>query len=107
MRQTTRVVGRIIGFVVLAALLTLRIAVAAVLTIAAPILMPFLALLSGGGLLIAIGFTCIGHWHDALKGVTASAICSLALVVIAGVAELAIPNFFSTSVALRNRSTLN
>jgi hypothetical protein len=62
-RQIVRVVGRIVGFAVLAVLLALRIAVAAVLAVVTPIVMPILALLSGGGLLVAVGFACAGHWH--------------------------------------------
>jgi hypothetical protein len=75
-RQIIRVVGRMMGFGVLAVLLALRIALAAVLALITPIVMPILALLSGGGLLVAIGFACAGHWHDAAKGLWACLICS-------------------------------
>ena len=100
MRQIVKVVGGIIGFVVLAVLLALRIALAAVLAVVTPIVMPILALLSGGGLLVAIGFACAGHWHDAAKGLWACLICSATFIVIAGVVQLVNPATFSLPVSL-------
>jgi hypothetical protein len=92
------VVYEIIGFAVLAILLALRIALAAVLAVVTPIVMPILALLSGGGLLVAIGFACVGHWHDAAKGLWACFICSVTFAVVACLAQLVNPLAFSAPV---------
>jgi hypothetical protein len=102
-RQIVRVVGAIIGFAVLGVLLALRIALAAVLTVITPIVMPILALLSGGGLLVAIGFACFGHWQDAGKGLWACLICSVAFGAIAGLTQLVNPLAFSTPVMSTGR----
>jgi hypothetical protein len=63
--------------------LALRIALAAVLAVITPIVMPILAVLSGGGLLVAVGFACAGHWHDAAKGLWACLICSSGFCALA------------------------
>lgn len=98
-----RVVGGIIGFAVLAVLLALRIALAAVLAVITPIVMPILALLSGGGLLVAIGFACAGHWHDAAKGLSACCICSVTFAGVACLVQLVNPLAFSLPVSLLGR----
>ncbi len=103
MRQIIRVVCGIIGFAVLAVLLALRIAVAAVLAVVTPIVMPILALLSGGGLLVAIGFACVGHWHDAAKGLWACFICSVTFAVVACLVHLVNPLAFSLPVGFAGR----
>jgi hypothetical protein len=87
-----------IGFAMLAVLLALRIALAAVLAVITPIVMPILALLSGGGLLVAIGFACAGHWHDAAKGLWACLICSVTLAVVACLVQVVNPLAFSLAV---------
>lgn len=98
MRQIVRVVGGIVGFAVLAVLLALRIAVAAVLAVITPIVMPILALLSGGGLLVAVGFACVGHWHDAAKGLWACLLCSATFSVVACLIQLVNPLAFTQPV---------
>ena len=103
MRQFVRVVGRIIGFAVLAVLLALRIALAAVLAVITPIVMPILALLSGGGLLVAIGFACAEHWQDAAKGLWACLICSITFAVVACLVQLVNPLAFSLPVSVTGR----
>ncbi len=102
MRQIVRVVGGIVGFAVLAVLLALRIAVAAVLAVITPIVMPILALLSGGGLVVAIGFAYAGHWHDAAKGLWACFICSVAFSGVACLVQLVNPLAFSLPVSIAN-----
>jgi hypothetical protein len=102
-RQIVRVVGGIVGFAVLVVLLALRIAVAAVLAVVTPIVMPILALLSGGGLLVAIGFACAGQWHDAAKGLWACFICSTTFGVVACLVQLVNPLAFSAPVVVTNR----
>lgn len=102
MRPFIKVVRVIIGFAALAILLALRIALAAVFAVITPIVMPILALLSGGGLLVAIGFACAGHWHDAAKGLWACLICSVAFGVIAYLTQLVNPLAFSLNVAGTN-----
>jgi hypothetical protein len=97
------VVGGIVGFAVLAVLLALRIAVAAVLAVVTPIVMPILVLLSGGGLLVAIGFACAGHWHDAAKGLWACLICSASFGAVAGLVQLVNPLAFSVPIAVAGR----
>jgi len=99
------VVYGIIGFAVLAILLALRIALAAVLAVITPIVMPILALLSGGGLLVAIGFACAGHWHDALKGFEATLICGFLLCAFATAAQIVNPNAFSHLVSITGTKT--
>jgi hypothetical protein len=99
-RQIIRVVGGIIGFVLLAVLLALRIALAAVLAVITPIVMPILALLSGGGLLVAIGFACAGHWRDASKGLEACFTCGVAFGVFAAIVQAVNPFAFSLPVSL-------
>jgi hypothetical protein len=103
MRQVAKVVGAVIGFAALAVLLALRIALAAVLAVITPIVMPILALLSGGGLLIAIGFACAGHWHDAAKGLWACFICSLIFAGVACLVQLVNPLAFSLPVGFVGR----
>jgi hypothetical protein len=103
-RQIVRVVGGIVGFAVLAVLLALRIAVAAVLAVVTPIVMPILALLSGGGLLVAIGFACARHWHDAAKGLWACFICSVTFAVVACLVQLVNPVSFTVPVAVVGRT---
>ncbi len=103
MRQIVRVVGGIVGFAVLVVLLAPRIAVAAVLAVVTPILMPILALLSGGGLLVAIGFACAGQWHDAAKGLWACFICSVTFGVVACLVQLVNPLAFSVPVGFVGR----
>jgi hypothetical protein len=98
MRQVVKVLGVIIGFATLAVLLAARIAVAAVLAVVTPIVMPILALLSGGGLLVAIGFACVGHWHDAAKGLWACFVCSVTFAVVACLVQLVNPLAFSAPV---------
>jgi hypothetical protein len=102
-RQVIKVVGAIIGFAVLAVLLALRIALAAVLAVITPIVMPILALLSGGGLLVAIGFACVGHWQDAAKGLWACFICSVTFAVVACLVQLVNPLAFSLPVGFVGR----
>ena len=102
MRRIVKVVAGIMGFVVLAVLLALRIALAAVLAVITPIVMPILALLSGGGLLVGIGFACAGHWHEAAKGLWACFICSGALGVVACLVQLVNPLAFSSPVTYTN-----
>jgi hypothetical protein len=97
-RQIIRVVGGMIGFAVLAVLLAVRIALAAVLAVITPIVMPILALLSGGGLLVAIGFACAGHWHDAAKGLWACLICSAIFAAFSVVVKTVNPYAFSSIV---------
>jgi tetrahydromethanopterin S-methyltransferase subunit D len=97
-RRIVRVVGGIIRFAVLAVLLAFRIALAALFAVITPIVMPILALLSGGGLLIAIGFACAGHWHDAAKGLWACFVCSVAFAVVACLVQLVNPLAFSMPV---------
>ncbi len=104
MRHVVKVVRTIIGFAVLAVLLALRIAVAAVLAMITPIVMPLLALLSGGGLLVAIGFACVGHWHDAAKGLWACCICSVTFAGVACLVQLVNPLAFSQPVSLTRGS---
>jgi hypothetical protein len=96
-----KIVGRIVGFAALTVLLALRIALAAVLAVVTPIVMPILALLSGGGLLVAIGFACAGHWHDAAKGLWACLICSVTFGVLAGLIQWVNPRAFVAPVAAR------
>jgi hypothetical protein len=103
MHQIFKVVGQVIGFAALAVLLALRIAVAAVLAVVTPIVMPILALLSGGGLLVAIGFACVGHWHDAAKGFWACFICSFTFAVVACLVQLVNPLAFSLPVGFVGR----
>jgi hypothetical protein len=103
MRQVVKVAGAVIGFAALAVLLALRIAVAAVLAVVTPIVMPILALLSGGGLLVAIGFACAGHGHDAAKGLWACFICSVTFGVVASLAQLVNPLAFSLPVGFLGR----
>jgi hypothetical protein len=105
-RQIIRVVGGIIGFAVLAVLLSLRIALAAVLAVITPIVMPILALLSGGGLLVAIGFACAGHWHDAAKGLWACFICAAMFGAVAWLVQLVNPLAFSTLTTGISRDSL-
>ena len=103
MRQVVRVVGRITGFAALAVLLAVRIALAAVLAVVTPIVMPILALLSGGGLLVAIGFAFAGHWHDAAKGLWACFLCSVIFCVVACLVRLVNPLAFSLPVGFWGR----
>jgi hypothetical protein len=103
MRQVVKVSGAVIGFAALVVLLALRIAVAAVLAVVTPIVMPILALLSAGGLLVAIGFACAGHWHDAAKGLWACFICSVSFAVVACLAQLVNPLAFSLPVGFAGR----
>ncbi len=103
MRQIFKVVGRIMGFTALAVLLALRIAVAAVLAVITPIVMPILALLSGGGLLVAIGFACAEHWHDAAKGLWACLICSVTFAGVACFVQLVNHLAFSLPVGFAGR----
>jgi hypothetical protein len=102
-RQIVKIVGGIIGFTALAVLLPVRIALAAVLAVTTPIVMPILALLSGCGLLVAIGFGCAGHWHDAAKGLWACFICSVTFAVVACLVQLVNPLAFSLSVGFVGR----
>jgi hypothetical protein len=104
MRQVVKVAGVVIGFAALSVLLAVRIAVAAVLAVVTPIVMPILALLSGGGLLVAIGFACVGHWHDAAKGLWASFICSVIFAVVACLVQLLNPLAFSQPISLTRGS---
>jgi thiol:disulfide interchange protein len=76
--------------------LSLRIALAAVLAVIMPIVMPILALLSGGGLLVAIGFACAGHWHDAAKGLWACGSWSAVICFTASLAQTINPYIFHT-----------
>ena len=103
MRRVYKAAGAVIGFAALAVLLALRIAVAAVLAVVTPIVMPILALLSGGGLLVAIGFACAGHWHDAAKGLLACVICSVTFAVVACLVQLVNPLAFSLPVGFAGR----
>jgi hypothetical protein len=103
MRQVIKVAGVLIGFAALAVLLAVRIAVAAVLAVVTPIVMPILALLSGGGLLVAIGFACVGHWHDAAKGLWACFICSVTFAGVACLVQLVNPLAFSLPVGFVGR----
>ncbi len=100
MRQVVKFVAGIMGFAALAVVLAFRIALAAVLAVITPIVMPILALLSGGGLLVAIGFACAGHWHDAAKGFWASGVCSAIFAAIAATVEAVNPLAFSREVAV-------
>jgi hypothetical protein len=100
-RQIIRVVGRMMGFGVLAVLLALRIALAAVLALITPIVMPILALLSGGGLLVAIGFACAGHWHDAAKGLWACLICSAIFAAFSVIVKTVNPYAFISIVVVQ------
>jgi hypothetical protein len=102
MRQFFKAVGRIIGFAAFAVLLALRIALAAVLAVITPIVMPILAVLSGGGLLVAVGFACAGHWHDAAKGLWACLLCSGAFALIAGLTKMLNPLAFSDPATIVN-----
>jgi uncharacterized membrane protein YhaH (DUF805 family) len=95
-------VGGIVGFAVLGVLLALRIALAAVLAVITPIVMPILAVLSGGGLLVAIGFACARHWHDAAKGLWACLICSVTFAMVACLVQLVNPLAFSLPVTNAN-----
>jgi hypothetical protein len=97
-RQVVKVIGKVLGFVVLAFLLALRIAVAAVLAVITPIVMPVLALLAGGGLLVAMGFASVGHWGDAAKGLSACAICGAAFCLVAALTQFVNPVAFSLPV---------
>jgi hypothetical protein len=101
--QVVKIMGKIIGFAALTILLAFRIAVAAVLAVITPIVMPILALLSGGGLLVATGFACAGHWHDAAKGLWASLLCGAALITVAVISEAVNPFSFAEPVVLANR----
>jgi hypothetical protein len=98
MRQFFKAVGRIIGFAAFAVLLALRIALAAVLAVITPIVMPILAVLSGGGLLVAVGFACAGHWHDAAKGLSACLICGFTFGVVAALIQIVNPFAFRQPV---------
>jgi hypothetical protein len=80
-----------------------RLAVGIVVSFIAPIAMPILVLLSGGSLLVASGFACIGHWQDALKGLWACFVCSLMLAAFAGLVQLVAPYVFSLPVVVTNR----
>ena len=103
MRQIFKVVGLIMGFAALPVLLALRIAVAAVLAVVTPIVMPILALLSGGGLLVSIGFACAGQWHNAAKGLLACFACSVVLGLFACLAQLVNSYIFSVPATITNR----
>jgi hypothetical protein len=102
-RQVVKVVAGVIGFTLLAVLLALRIAIAAVLAVVTPIVMPILALLSGGGLLVAIGFACVGHWNDAAKALWACFICGVSFAGVACLVQLVNPLAFSLPVSFVGR----
>ena len=103
MRQVVKVAGAIAVFAGLAVLLAFRIALAAVLAVVTPVVMPILALLSGGGLLVAIGFACVGHWHNAAIGLWACFACSVVLGLFAGLVQLVNPYIFSAPVTITTR----
>jgi hypothetical protein len=102
-RHIIKIAGGIIGFTVLTVLLALRIALATVLAVITPVVMPILALLSGGGLLVAIGFACAGHWHDAAKGLWACLICGITFGAVACLVQLIDPLAFSLPVGFAGR----
>jgi hypothetical protein len=102
MMPVIRFVGTIVGFAALTVLFSVRIALAVVLGAITPIVTPILALLSAGGLLVAIGFACGGHWHDALKVLCACIASSVALGIFAGIAQWVNPLAFSEPVVVTN-----
>ena len=103
MSRVMMFVPRAAGFLMLAVLLALRVAVAAILGVITPIAMPVLALLTGGALLIAMGFAWAGHWHEAAKGLWACVLCGGAFVGIAVLAQIVNPLAFSQSVSIQDR----
>lgn len=82
----------------LAVVLAFRIALAAVFAMLTPIVMPILAVLSGGSLLVMIGFAFAGHWHDAAKGLWACFICSVTFAIVAALDQLVNPLAFTQPV---------
>jgi hypothetical protein len=106
-RQVVKVVAGVIGFTLLAVLLALRIAIAAVLAVVTPIVMPILALLSGGGLLVAIGFACVGHWHDAVKGIVACCLSGLLLSIFSAFVQLINPWTFIAPIRVARGLEIN
>ena len=97
------IIGQIIVFVSVAILAMVRLALGIVLSIVAPVVLPVLVLLSGGGLLVTVGFACAGHWSHALKGLVAWFACTVALALFAGLAQLVNPYLFSVPVIVTNR----
>ncbi len=96
-------IARIAIFPAAIILMAFRLALGIVLSFLAPIVLPVLVLLSGGGLVVSIAFASAGHWHDAAKGLWACFVCSVALGLFAGVVQLVNPYIFSAPVTITNR----
>lgn len=79
-----------------------RVALAAILSLIAPLVLPLLVLLSGGGLVIAGAFAWTRHWHQAVIAGWACFICTVMLIGLAGLVQLVNPYAFSLPV--RNKS---
>lgn len=105
MRQITSTLARLFRFVAILILSVVRIALAAALSLIAPVVLPLLVLLSGGGLVIAGAFACTGHWHHALMAGWACLICTVMLTVFAGLVQLVNPYAFSVPVRIINLDT--
>jgi len=102
MMSLVRFVGTIVGFAALKVLFSVRIALAVVLGAITPVITPIVALLSAGGLLVAIGFARGGLWHDALKGLCARIASNVALGAFAGIARWVNPLAFREPVVVTN-----
>lgn len=96
-------IGRIMVVFVVVALMALRLAAGIIVSLLALIVLPVLVLLSGSGLIVSIGFAYAGQWHDAAKGLWACLVCSVALALFAGVAQLLNPTIFSVRVTMTDR----
>ncbi len=107
MRQFFKVVAGIMGFTALVVLLALLVAIAAMLAVITPIVIPILALLSGGGLLVAIGFACAGHWQDATKALWACLACSFTFSLFVGLVQVVNPWATGFPVTVMDRRGIN
>lgn len=102
LRQITSTLARLFWFAVILVFSVIRIALAAALSLIAPVVLPLLVLLSGGGLVIAGAFACTGHWHHALMAGWACLICTGMLIVFTGLVQLVNPYAFSVPVRIIN-----
>ena len=96
-------IGFVMAFPAAVALMALRLAAGMVVSLLALAVLPILALLSGGGLIVSIGFACAGQWHEAVKGLWACLVSSVALGLLAGLAQLVNPTIFCVLVTMTDR----
>ena len=102
MKQVFTILTGVLGIVAVVALTVVRIALAAALSLIAPLVLPLLVLLSGGGLVIAGVLACTAHWHQALMAGWACLICTILLTVFAGLIQLVNSYAFNLPVRVTN-----